>query len=342
MEKSYAPVKIPTLCRYEHFKRCVESLSRCTGADQTELYIGLDYPANKSHVEGWKKISEYVDTITGFKEIHVFRRTCNWGAVKNMSDLTLHIQEKFNRMIYTEDDNEFAPNFLEYMNEGLEKYKDNNDVLRICGCVIPWGADFEGCMESYPYNAFPAHDFVSWGVGCWLNKNIDYFTKMDLLNSYKLSFKAIRMGYCLAVDRCLTNLNKPTTNPDICLRLYCAFNDKYCIFPSKSLVRNWGFDGSGLNSNNTPEMGLVSIDTSRTFSFDDFEIKDYPQVKMFVKQMYGAPVEHPKIKWGVLKKYLYYRILGKLPQDIPQDKNRYLLFILYFLKSIIGLSRVKK
>lgn len=39
----YAPVMIPTLCRYEHFKECLESLSLCKGADMTEVFcrIGL-------------------------------------------------------------------------------------------------------------------------------------------------------------------------------------------------------------------------------------------------------------------------------------------------------------
>ena len=40
-----APVIIPTLCRYDHFKRLMESLNKCTWADKTDVYIGLDYPA---------------------------------------------------------------------------------------------------------------------------------------------------------------------------------------------------------------------------------------------------------------------------------------------------------
>lgn len=40
----YAPVIIPTLNRYVHLKRCVDSLAKCTHAPDTELIIGLDYP----------------------------------------------------------------------------------------------------------------------------------------------------------------------------------------------------------------------------------------------------------------------------------------------------------
>ena len=58
--KQYAPVWIPTLNRFEHFKRCLESLERCTGADKTDVYVGLDYPPSDKYVEGWKKIDAYL------------------------------------------------------------------------------------------------------------------------------------------------------------------------------------------------------------------------------------------------------------------------------------------
>ena len=47
-----APVIIPTLCRYDHFKRLMESLNKCTWADKTDVYIGLDYPAKEEHRDG--------------------------------------------------------------------------------------------------------------------------------------------------------------------------------------------------------------------------------------------------------------------------------------------------
>ena len=49
---TFYPVIIYTLNRYEHFRRCVESLARNTHAEQTELVIGLDYPPSEKYVEG--------------------------------------------------------------------------------------------------------------------------------------------------------------------------------------------------------------------------------------------------------------------------------------------------
>ena len=83
-EKRYAPIIIPTLCRYEHLKECIESLARCKQAEKTWLYISLDYPASEKHVEGWKRISEYLQGgIQGFERVVCFYQKENLGALAN-------------------------------------------------------------------------------------------------------------------------------------------------------------------------------------------------------------------------------------------------------------------
>ena len=58
--KQYAPVVIPTLNRYKHFKACLESLEKCKYADKTNVYVSLDFPPSDKYKEGWLKISEYL------------------------------------------------------------------------------------------------------------------------------------------------------------------------------------------------------------------------------------------------------------------------------------------
>lgn len=45
---NYAPILLPTLCRYEPLVRCIDSLRRNAWADRTDLVIALDYP-KKAH-----------------------------------------------------------------------------------------------------------------------------------------------------------------------------------------------------------------------------------------------------------------------------------------------------
>jgi hypothetical protein len=53
-------VIIPTLNKYEHFKHCIELLDRCTWADKTDVYVGLDYLPVDKYFEGWRRIDEYL------------------------------------------------------------------------------------------------------------------------------------------------------------------------------------------------------------------------------------------------------------------------------------------
>lgn len=303
----YAPIIIPTLCRYEHLKRCVESLARCTGADKTELYIGLDAPVKESHKKGHQKINEYVDTISGFKAVHIFRREVNYGPVKNGLDLRKQVELRFDRYISTEDDNEFSPNFLEYMNKGLERYKDNPKVLVICGYSYPF--KHWKNIDGYEYNAYPIHAYCAWGTGAWVKKRIPSFvcseSAHNLIHSWRLVYKMFRKRHHITIHRLL--FRNKNAYGDLMLRAYCVLNDVYCIFPTLSKVRNYGFDGSGLNCTVNTLYAEQEIDGQTNFEFDDFDIREYKPLKKLQDKEYGGT-------WIVRRiceiEYLFYRIFG--------------------------------
>ncbi len=301
----YAPVAIPTLCRYKHLKRCVETLSKCTGANQTELYIALDFPLKDSHWEGYRKISDYLPSIKGFKKVIVIRRDKNFGVVMNARDLLDVIHKKHDCYILSEDDNEFSPNFLEYINGGLNKYKDNPKVIAICGYVEP-RANYN-CMKSYPFNAYPMVGYNAWGVGVWFDKKPDFLiSPEEILSSFRTVLRAIKLNHGIAIHRLMNSKRKGATG-DLLWRLHCAFNNKYSIYPSISKVRNWGFDGSGSNCATLDYYLKINIDKDIFFKYDDFEIKDYSEVNVLQKRLYGLNF----ITYlAVIFEYFLYRITG--------------------------------
>lgn len=307
--KIYAPIIIPTLCRHVHFKRCVESLARCTGAKNTELFIGLDYPGNESHWEGYKEISKYVETIVGFKKVHIFRRDVNYGAFKNGLNLKEEVAKRFDRYILTEDDNEFSPNFLEYINKGLELYKDDPNVVAICGYSYPF--DYCEKMEGYPYNAYPMKSFCAWGTGYWFEKynkirpQINQKAACNIVHSWRLVYKLFDQKLHITVHRLLFRYKM--AYGDLMWHSYCVLNNVYCIFPHISKVRNYGFDGKGLNCIENPIYAEQKIDESSLFDFDDFKIKPYKSITMIHDRLYGGT-------WGIRRlceiEYLMFRFFG--------------------------------
>lgn len=268
---SFAPILIPTLCRATHLKRCIDSLARCSGADKTTLYIALEYPLRPSHEEGYHQIEEYLPSIKGFAEVVVIRRSENFGAVRNYKEALDEIFKSHDRYIYTEDDNEFSPDFLDYVNKGLEKFENSSEVFAVCGCNYPIQMP-----ENYPFNHYFAHEFLAWGYGSWRNRwkaysecvNLEYMrTAFDRnLKHYKLN--NLLTGTVLN----MRNGSKRIAD-DTLMTLYLMDKNMYSVLPSKTLSRNWGLDGSGLHCDKSDSLTECltnrEIDSAHSFTYDE-------------------------------------------------------------------------
>lgn len=270
----YAPVIIPTLCRYDKLKVLVDSLANNKEyAKDTELVIGLDYPPAEKYVEGYNKIKAYLPTITGFGKVKIVEQTENKGTVGNEKTLIDYIySEGYDSFIFTEDDNEFSPNFLEFMNKGLEKYKDTPNVFSISGYNYPID------MGDYNKNIYATYRFSAWGCGFWRDKRLNV-TKKELLrfifkpnHFIKLLVKAPMKLFYLIIMLC-----RKETYGDGCYEIYSIINNWVSIFPTISKVRNWGHDGSGLHGKieqSEDPCYNQEIDTKTSFEYDDIELKN--------------------------------------------------------------------
>ena len=171
--ETFAPVFIPTLNRYEHLKQCLESLSKCTWSDQTEVFVALDFPPSEKYIEGWQKNKAFLDNCgdMGFKKLHVIERHENYGTWSpgDRGNLRVLLEENlgpYDYYITTEDDNVFSPNFLEFMNKGFLRFKDDESVVALCGFRWYFPIQSEG-NTYFRLNAFS----TPWGMGYWKNKN---------------------------------------------------------------------------------------------------------------------------------------------------------------------------
>lgn len=247
----YAPVIIPTLNRYEHFKNCLETLEVCTGAKYTDVYVALDYPSSEKYVEGWKKIDGYLaekEKNNRFNKLIVIRRTSNCGIGHSKSNGALlrdYVLKLYDRYIFTEDDNIFSPNFLDYLNKGLEKYKDDMRILQVCG--YNYQLKFP---TSYKNNFYFSRNGSPWGFGTWRNR----FPIISKYNNLQV------LGELIKDKETVSKLKKerPSTLRSIVNMLKCnqiygdslfgtivTLEDMYFLMPLISKVRNMGVDGSG-------------------------------------------------------------------------------------------------
>lgn len=243
--KIYAPVIIPTCNRYQHLKKCIESLAACTHAEDTELYISVDYPPDEGYRQGWKEVKEYVQDIQGFKEVHLCLQDSNLGAGKNGSFLVDKVFEDHNYLIFTEDDNVFAPAFLDYMNEMLRRFEKDPKVYSIAG--------FSMINPQYSSKIYKSYTFIPWGNGKWRDKwyslcNLkqtkvyEYYARKPLKIA-NLYFKN-KWLFCVYVSHLIGEIHD-SNMPDSIQSLLFHLLGYYSIVPTKSLVKNNGFDETG-------------------------------------------------------------------------------------------------
>lgn len=260
--KVFAPVLIPTLNRHDHLKKCLESLSRCTWAEQTEVYVALDYPPMEKYVEGWKKNKEFLENCgnMGFKKLHLIERAENYGTwlpgdKGNLACLAKEIRENYDRYIITEDDNVFSPNFLEYMNKGFDLFKEDDSVYALCGYRHYVNVKY-GENTYFRQNV----DVCAWGLGAWTNKKmpkLDYkgFRSMLSLRSVIKIYRRAGVEKAIYFINCCNNRWNGQVI-DIVQTIYYILKDKYVIMPTVSLVKNIGMDNSGVNFLNMSESAV--------------------------------------------------------------------------------------
>lgn len=275
--KQYAPVLIPTLNRFSHFKNCLESLEHCSWAEFTDVFVALDYPPSPQYRDGWMKIDNYLkgkESKHGFKSLNVIRRTSNCGLHNKGGNFTLLLNEvmkTYDRYIFTEDDNYFSPCFLEYMNKALTFYENDDRIFQICGY------DRGGDKSILENDSFYLSNYTcAWGFGRWKNRR-DYFRKnyMGLQNVRRmLDDKDIRSNMKLKCPSRIYSyvdmLRKGICYGDVIQTTFLLLEEKYNVFPSMSLVRNIGTDGTGEHKGTASQQEWYShqpIDTSDHFEF---------------------------------------------------------------------------
>lgn len=313
----YFPVLIPTLNRADHLKRCVESLARNTGAENTELYISVDFPPHEKYYDGYHQVKQLLSVIdlSAFKKAHIFFQETNLGPSGNSEFLKLQVEERYDAYIFSEDDNEFAPNFLEYMNKGLNVFRDDPKVLSVCAAK-----DTE--WKTNGKNILFTKLFAAYGVGIWFHKReqeVSLGTGIILPDkpySLRKMYKLYKQNSCLfciyilavlSTDTGLFWKNSETLNwCDSLHSLYMHFTDSVCIAPAIAKARTWGNDGSGVNMPKTDSVTAdqTPLDKALNFEFDNIDDLEFIEDNYKLGNAYL-----PHSKSGVLKAFICYFIL---------------------------------
>lgn len=276
---NYAPIVIPTLNRYEHLKNCIESLQANSYAKYTDLYISLDYPPEEKYVEGYNRIKEYLSNgIDGFASVKVFYQEKNLGARGNSLFLNNYVMDRYETYIITEDDNVFAPCYLEYINKALDLYATDDSIIS----VYASGPSVEG-EKPTDENVYLLKYFSAYGSGRWTKKtremekivNREYVENIGCSRSILKKLKYENAVTICALASTILRKEKVYCNADgtvplidMVQMIYYAVEDKYMLCSKDHMVKNMGYDGSGVNCSNVSNYAFSKVKLLEDSSFD--------------------------------------------------------------------------
>ena len=136
---------------------------------KTKIYIFIDYadPLSEEYAANYilkNKLNKY----SQYKNIKLIFRTKKFGLRKNIIDGITYLFKFYRQVIILEDDLIVSKDFLNYMNQSLNFYRNNKSIFSISAFNHK---DYESFIsKNYKYDNFFSKRASSWGWGTWRNR----------------------------------------------------------------------------------------------------------------------------------------------------------------------------
>ena len=265
--KKLAPIVLFTYNRVDHLKKTVNSLKKNKLSKLSHLIIYSDGPKNRIDEIKIKILRKYLKKIRGFKSIDIREQLKNKGLAQNIIDGLNNTFAKYSSAIILEDDLVLNNNFLEYMNEALQLYRNEKKIISIHAYSYP--IKFKKDDPDY----FFLRGADCWGWGAW-SRSWKLFNKNGELLKKKLVKKKLvkqfNFNNSFNYMKMLEDQIKGKNN-SWAIRWYASafLKNKLTLYPKNSFVKNIGVDGSGTHG----------AESFSRFNKNIFQNKPYKKIK---------------------------------------------------------------
>jgi hypothetical protein len=284
--QNLAPIALFVYNRPEHTRRTLTYLEKNLLADESRLFIFSDAAKTDDDKAKVEQVRQLVKDITGFKSVKVTLRKENMGLANSIISGVTQLVNEYGKVIVFEDDLLSSPYTLQYFNEALTKYANEEKVMHI-------GAYMYKLADTKLPQTFFFRAATSWGWATWARAWKDFEPDVDVLLKQFDKKKTDRFSIEGTMNfwKQLEGF-KAGKNDSWAIRWYASIFLKggLTLNPSTSLINNIGNDGSGVHSNKE-NMYHVRI-TQKAVKQFPVEIKEdsqaYQAIKNFLKNRKGT------------------------------------------------------
>ena len=263
-EKKLAPVVLFVYNRPEHTLKTIAALKANGLALQTDLFIYADGARSSHHQPSVDTVRECIANIEGFKSVTVTASQSNRGLTASIVGGVTAIVQQYGQVIVVEDDIVVSPAFLDYMNDALTYYKNNDKVWHVAGWGYPTQFDTEKDVFFYRL-------MQCWGWATWSDKWVHFEMDAQALherfdNSRRKRFNID--GYDRIWNQVKHNRSNNINTWDVFWYATIFERNGLCVCPTKSFVRNIGH-GDGVHCKDTRFVDNDELNTKQHITFED-------------------------------------------------------------------------
>jgi len=158
-----APILLFTYLKLDTLKLTIESLKLNLLSEESDLIIYHDGLNNDNYKQQHENVKSYLKSVSGFKTVKILESNYNKGLATSIINGVSEQFIKYEQLIILEDDLIVSKNFLLFINQGLEFYKNNNQILSICG--------YSPIIKTHNLNdVYFTKRSSSWGWATWKDR----------------------------------------------------------------------------------------------------------------------------------------------------------------------------
>ena len=252
-----APIVVFTYNRPEHTQRTLNALLINPLANESDIIIYSDSARTANHNKAVDEVRSYLSELTGFRSIKVIHRDKNFGLAESIIQGVTEVLQQSEKVIVLEDDMVVSPYFLEYMNEALEQFVDDDRVISVHGYVYP--VDIE-LPEAFFLPGADCWGWATWRRG-WALFNSDGQYLLDELVRRHLIQEFDYNGAYPFLNMLKDQIKGKNDSWAIRWHASAFLANKLTLYPGRSLVNNIGNDSSGTHCGDSDSMDAKLSET---------------------------------------------------------------------------------
>lgn len=306
---TYAPIVLFVYNRPWHTEQTLRALMKNDLAKESELFIYADGPKEDATEEQLNLINQVRILIRQEQwcgQVHIIESQHNKGLADSIISGVTEVVNKYGRVIVLEDDIVTSRGFLQYMNDALRLYEEDERIMMVSGYIYPY-KHFPKSATTYFLRVYACWGWATW-KRAWQHYEHDIDIHLEHYNTPSLQkefdIEGNMRNYCQLV------FNKNGTYYTWAVRWYASWlwTGGYALFPSHSLIQNVGFDNSGEHCGSSQESynGVIvdALPICKQKVVENKKIRH--EIDVFFKKQYAPRNLHQRIgriaqKCGVYK-----------------------------------------